>query len=508
MLKRPRPAALRYAFVIAAVGVALLLRLILGPLLGSDLRFLFLWPAVTWCAWYGGLGPGLLATILSALAGRYFLLEPVHSLAPVTPADGIGMLLYLLLGTFISLVIEGLHRAKRQVEQQAAALDEQRERFRVTLASIGDAVIATDTDGRITFINLIGEQLTGWTSDDARLRPLETVLRIVNERTRNVIENPVQRVLQSSGIVGLENHTILLRKDGAELPIDDSAAPIRDTNGKMQGVVLVFRDVTERRRLENEVEQRSKQLIVADERKNEFLSVLAHEFRNLLAPMLNGIEFVRHFCGAEPRVEKTVDVMDRQVQVMAGLVEDLMDSARISQGKVSLRRERIELVRTVKQAVETSRLLIDVRQQSFTLHAADEPIWLDADPARLIQIVVNLLNNAAKYTPEGGRICLSIEQEPGHGIVRVRDSGMGIQREMLTRVFDLYTQSEQAENDSRGGLGIGLSLVRGFVELHGGTVDVFSEGIGKGSEFVVRLPLSLNNDSRQSTVPNQVEAVH
>ena len=164
--------------------------------------------------------------------------------------------------------------------------------------------------------------------------------------------------------------------------------------------------------------------------------------------MLNGIEFVRQFCGAEPRVEKTVDVMDRQVQVMAGLVEDLMDSARISQGKVSLRRERIELVRTVKQAIETSRLLIDVRQQSFTLNAADEPIWLDADPARLIQIVVNLLNNAAKYTPEGGRICLSIEQVSGHGIVRVRDSGMGIQREMLTRVFDLYTQSEQAENDS------------------------------------------------------------
>ena len=274
MLKRPRPAALRYAFVIAAVGVAVLLRLILGPLLGSDLRFLFLWPAVTCCAWYGGLGPGLLATILSALAGRYFLLEPVHSLAPETPADGIGMLLYLLLGTFISLVIEGLHRAKRQVEQQAAALGEQRERFRVTLASIGDAVIATDTDGRITFINLIGEQLTGWTSDEARQRPLETVLRIVNEPTRNVIENPVQRVLQSSGIVGLENHTILLRKDGAELPIDDSAAPIRDENGKMQGVVLVFRDVTERRRLENEVEQRSKQLIAADERKNEFLSVL------------------------------------------------------------------------------------------------------------------------------------------------------------------------------------------------------------------------------------------
>ena len=508
MLKRPRSAALRYAFVFAAVGAALLLRLILGPLLGSDLRFLFLWPAVTCCAWYGGLGPGLLATILSALAGRWFLLEPEHSLAPVTPADGIGMLLYVLLGTFISLVIEGLHRANRQVEQHAAELYEQRERFRVTLASIGDAVIATDIDGRITFINLIGEQLTGWTSDDARQQPLETVLRIVNEQNRNVVENPVQRVLQSGRIVGLENHTILLRKDGAELPIDDSAAPIRDESGKMQGVVLVFRDVTERRRLENEVEQRSKQLIVADERKNEFLSVLAHEFRNLLAPMLNGIEFVRHFCGTEPRVEKTVEVMDRQVQVIAGIVEDLMDSARISQGKVSLRRERIELVRTVKQAVETSRLLIDVRQQSFTLQATDEPIWLDADPARLMQIVVNLLNNAAKYTPQGGAICLSIEQDGAHGIVRVRDSGMGIQREMLTRVFDLYAQSKRTEIESRGGLGIGLSLVRGFAELHGGTVDVFSEGIGKGSEFVVRLPLSLHDDGRQPTVPNQVEAVH
>jgi len=295
--------------------------------------------------------------------------------------------------------------------------------------------------------------------------------------------------LQTAGMVGLANHTVLLGKRRAELPIDDSAAPIRNEQGGIQGVVLVFRDVTERRRLENELHRQAEEFVAADHRKNEFLAMVAHELRNPLAPIQNATQILKHFGSAEPQILEATAVIDRQSQYARRLVDDLMDISRISRGKVSISKQPLDLREVIGRAVEMSRSLIDARQHNLMVDVPTEAIRLEADSARLTQVVVNLLTNAAKYTDPGGRIWLTLEQNEGQAVLRVRDNGIGISQEMLPRVFDLFSQAQRASGRAQGGLGIGLSLVRRLVEMHGGTVQVFSQGPGQGSELVVRLPV-------------------
>jgi signal transduction histidine kinase len=282
---------------------------------------------------------------------------------------------------------------------------------------------------------------------------------------------------------------VLLTLGGAEVPIDDSAAPIRSREGNVQGVVLVFRDVTERRCLENELRQRAEELVAADQRKNEFLAMLAHELRNPLAPIQNAIPILKHFGSEQPPLLQATQIIERQAQYARRLVEDLLDISRISQGKLSLQKQPLELAEVVAHAIEASRPLMEARRHTLSVSVPEEPIRLEADSARLTQVVVNLLNNAAKYTPEGGRITLTVEQEAEQAIVRVRDNGIGIAPQILPRVFDLFAQSPRALGHAQGGLGIGLSLVRRLVELHSGTVQASSTGPGQGSEFIVRLPV-------------------
>jgi PAS domain S-box-containing protein len=228
----------------------------------------------------------------------------------------------------------------------------------------------------------------------------------------------------------------------------------------------------------------------ADRRKDEFLAVLAHELRNPLAPVRNAIEILRLTQSPSPNLQWTHDVIDRQVRQMTRLVDDLLDVSRITTGKIELRKERIELSAAVRIALEASRPLIERGQHLLTVRMAPEPLWLDADLARLAQVLSNLLNNAAKYTRPGGHIWLAAERRDGHALVRVRDNGMGIPPPMLRRIFDMFTQIGGTTDHSQGGLGIGLTLVKRLVELHGGQVEARSEGANKGSEFVMKLPLS------------------
>src|SRR5262245_54333538 len=247
-LAPPRPPTLRYGVAVLAAGVALLLRGPLWPVLGAELPFLLFWPTVVFAAWYGGLGPGLLATALSSLAAAYFLLEPRHSLAVTEPAAWLGLAVFAAGGGVLSLLLGWCHRAQARAATLAREAAAGRERLRVTLGSIGDAVLTTDTEGRVTFLNGVAEALTGWPAAAAVGRLLEEVFVIVNERTRRPADDPVKKALREGRAVGLANHTVLLARDGTERPIDDSAAPIRDEQGAITGVVLVFRDVGERRR--------------------------------------------------------------------------------------------------------------------------------------------------------------------------------------------------------------------------------------------------------------------
>jgi len=584
-------------------------------------------------------------------------------------------------------------------DRAVAALAAERERLAVTLGSIGDAVIATDELSRVTMLNQVAEELTGWKSEEAAGKRLREVFNIVNEETRQPAFNPVDRVLRDGVVVGLANHTALIARDGTERPIADSAAPIRDSSGRTSGVVLVFRDQTEERQVEQtlrESEQRirlkldsllspegdigkleladiidarviqqlmddfhkvarlplslidvrgkvlvgvgwqdvctkfhrvhpetcqkcvesdtelsadvlpgkfklykckndmwniatplsvaghhmgnifsgqfffedepvdydrfraqaarygfderaylaaleavprpsresvaavmsfflkfadllsrlsysniqlarsaaerevlmlslresKERLEEADHRKNEFLGVLSHELRNPLAPIRNAVHLLDLAEPGGQQATRATAVIARQVEHLSHLVDDLLDVTRISRGKIQLARTRLELTETVRRVVEDHALEFARREITLELRSETRPLWLDADPTRIAQVLGNLLQNAAKFTNAHGRVTVSVDREGGdRAVVRVADDGVGIKPELLPRLFEPFMQADESLHRSQGGLGLGLALMRGLVELHGGTVHAHSEGVGRGAEFTLRLPL-------------------
>src|SRR5262249_273614 len=231
-------------------------------------------------------------------------------------------------------------------------------------------------------------------------------------------------------------------------------------------------------------------------RKDEFLPTLAHDPRNPLAPLRNGLQLLRLAGDDRATAEQAQGMMERQLAQMVRLIDDLLDVSRITRGKLELRKERVELTTAVQSAVEGSRPLIEAFAHRLTIAVPPEPAWLDADPTRLAPVFVNLLTNAAKYTDRGGHIRLTAACRGGQVVVSVADTGIGIAPEHLPRLFEMFSQAAPALERSQGGLGIGLSLVKGLVGMHGGTVEARSAGLGKGSEFVVRLPLAVGLSGR------------
>jgi two-component system, sensor histidine kinase len=241
-----------------------------------------------------------------------------------------------------------------------------------------------------------------------------------------------------------------------------------------------------------ELHRRETMLKTSDRRKNEFLAILAHELRNPLAPISNALHILRLNRTADGTIDQLSAMMERQVQHLVRLVDDLMEVSRISQGKIELRKEPVDVAKIVRSAVETSRPLIEESRHVLETVIPDTPLILEADSVRVAQVLANLLNNAAKYTAPGGHIWLTVRRDADDARISVRDTGVGIPAHMLSHVFDLFTQLEQSASRGQAGLGIGLTLVKNLVEMHGGSVEAFSEGPMKGSEFVVRLPLAPN----------------
>jgi len=385
--------------------------------------------------------------------------------------------------------VDALNREIVRRREVEAALRDQREWLRVTLESIGDAVIATDSSGLVTFLNPTAQALTGWSEEEATGGPLVEIFNIVNEETREPAESPVEKVLCEGVIAGLANHTVLIARDGGEIPIDDSAAPIRGEDGKFLGVVMVFHDISERRNLERELHRRADRLAEADRRKDEFLAMLAHELRNPLAPIRNALHIMA-MPGARPEaVARVREMIERQVQHMVRLVDDLLDVSRITRGKIELRKEIVEITRLVRRTMEAVEMQAKSKGLALHLSLPDEPIFLEADPTRLDQVLINLLNNALKFTQPGGLIEVDVRLQDGGVRISMRDTGIGIEPELLAEVFEPFLQGSRTMDRSQGGLGIGLTLVRTLVEMHGGTVSAHSAGEGQGSEFVVLLPL-------------------
>jgi len=513
---------------------------------------------------------------------------------------------------------QALLEAHEALGRKTEELQQQREWFQVTLSSIGDAVITTDIQARVTYLNPVAEVLTGWSTAEAIGQPLEAVFNIVNEDTGLSVENPVRRVLKEGIVVGLANHTALVRRDGTVAAIEDSAAPIRDLQGTLVGSVMVFRDVTERRQADRAL-QRSEELLTdffenaavglhwvgpdgiilranktelhllgyskeeyvgrhiaefhvdkpviedilqklgcgecllgyearlrckdgsikyvlissnvlweegkfihtrcftrditdrklaemalreeiakreraeaalreTDRRKDEFLATLAHELRNPLAPIRQAALISEAPNATEAQKRWSHSVINRQVQHMSLLLDDLLDISRITRGVLELRVAATDLADVIDAAVETARPLIDAKRHDLRVHRPVDPVKFMADPLRLAQVLSNLLTNAAKYTDAGGEILLWADATEDFVEIRVKDNGIGIPASSLHNVFAMFAQVKSAQDRSEGGLGIGLALSKGLVDLHGGTIEVTSKGPGQGSEFTVRLP--------------------
>ncbi|MEX2497132.1 MAG: PAS domain S-box protein [Woeseia sp.] len=277
--------------------------------------------------------------------------------------------------------------------------------------------------------------------------------------------------------------------------------PLKDSGGQVREVVLVHEDITVRKRLEEELHARVKDLADADRRKDEFLATLAHELRNPLAPIRNSLQILKMPMVDATTAQRTREVMERQVHHLVRLVDDLLDVSRAMRGKIELRKESVELATVIARAVETAQPLIEVQEHDLRIELPPGSMLMNADPVRLSQVVANLLTNAAKYTEPGGRISLSVRREGNEALLRVTDDGIGIAPDVLPHIFELFVQVDHATTRSQGGLGIGLTLVKKLVEMHGGTVEAHSKGLGEGSEFAVHLPLLV----REQLAPGEEE---
>lgn len=367
------------------------------------------------------------------------------------------------------------------------ALDEQRELLSVTLASIGDAVITTDTTGAISFMNAVAERSTGRQLASTAGKPLEEVFVIQNEDTGLPVENPVRGVLATGTIISISNHTLLVRSDGSKVPIEDTAAPIRNVAGKVLGAVLIFREVSEQRQLQHELASQALALRKLDKQKDEFLAMLGHELRNPLAPLHNAIQLMRMRATQKPDL---IDLMERQVHQLTRLIGDLLDVSRITRGTIPLTIEPIDLAEIIRHSVEAIQLSAECRDHEIDLELPAEPLAVMADPVRMTQVFNNLINNAAKFMEPPGTITITAAKKNGEVVARIRDEGAGIEAESLAEIFEPFHQSDRRYHRHLGGLGIGLTLVKMIVERHDGRIEAMSEGVGKGSEFRLSLPSS------------------
>ncbi len=403
-----------------------------------------------------------------------------------------------LLRSVVQQNAQSIHFARRRAEE---ALRNQSDWLRVTLSSIGDAVISTDVEGRVTFMNGVAEKLTGWTQAEAIGCSLMDIFQILNEESRQPVENPALLTLSAGAIVGLANPTVLISKDGTEWPIDDSAAPIRNEQGEVVGTVLVFRDISERKRLELERERllataqaAQKEAEQANRLKDEFLATASHELRTPLTAVVGWSRMLRAGKLDAENSARALEAIERNATLQTKLIDDLLDVSRIITGKLTLDRRAIEIAHVVSDAVDTVRPAADAKnitiETSFDAEAG--PVLGDAN--RLQQVVWNLLSNAVKFTPKNGRIEIALQRVNSEVEISVGDSGEGISSEFLPYVFDRFRQGDGKTTRVHSGLGLGLAIVRQLVESHGGTVNAHSAGPGRGATFKLRLPvLSISN---------------
>ena len=384
-----------------------------------------------------------------------------------------------------------------------AAMEHSEVRYRRLFQMAKDGILILDADtGKVIDANPFMTALLGYSHDEFLGKELWEIglFRDIKE------SRAAYRELQEKGYVRYENLPLESRS-GQKVEVEFVSNVYAENHHQV--VQCNIRDITERSRLQRLTQEQAAAFADLDRRKDEFLAMLSHELRNPLAPILNAALLLRlhsnrnRLHGIEnPILQQSATIIERQVGQLTQIVDELLEVSRITTGRIQLHQERIAVGVVVENAVATVRSLIDQRKHELTVSLPTQAIWVHADAARLEQVVVNLLTNAAKYTDQGGHVWLTVQQEGEEAVLRVRDTGVGIAPEILPRIFDLFTQAERSLDRSQGGLGIGLALVQRLVEMHGGTVAV-SSALGQGSEFVVRLPVVSPPQPQASSPPTE-----
>jgi PAS domain S-box-containing protein len=470
---------LRYLAAIVVVFATVGIRAGLAPVLGTQAPLLPFVLAVFVSAYLGGLGPGLLASALTPIAATIWFTTWPHDAPP--QQWGAHVLFFLLIAALTTAVMHELQRSSlsQLIALRDAARSEAETRKTVEqLKLVTDAMPALISyiapNGTYRFVNKLYELWFGQPTAGIVGRHVSDVL---GREAYEAVRSRLERALQGTR-VSFEDK---VPYPGAAREVSVHYIPDFDATGQVRGCFALIEDVSARKRTERALRE-------ADRRKDDFLAILGHELRNPLAPIRTVAHVLSRGSADAETIRRSSELLERQSKHLARMVEDLLDVARIMRGRVSLHREPVMVATVVNAAIESVRSLFEARRQTVTVTSEGEGHFVQADSARLCQVIANLLINAIKYSPDGSRTTITVEAAWGEVVIRVRDEGAGIAPQALPHVFDRFLQGEDALDRTQGGLGIGLTIVRHLVELHGGRVEASSEGLGSGSEFRVYLP--------------------
>ncbi|MCX5638298.1 MAG: PAS domain S-box protein [Planctomycetota bacterium] len=363
------------------------------------------------------------------------------------------------------------------VKERTEEVDAEKELLSVTFSSMGDGVIVVDPEKRIILFNTVAETLAGWEFERVQDRPIDELFHVVNEHTREAVESPIDKVLRSGKTEAGTDLDILLAMDGTERPISTIAAPIRKNDGTIIGIVMVFRDVSREREI--------------DRLKDDFISSVSHELRTPLTSIKAYTETILHdFDMPEQTKLQFLGIIDEESNRLANLIEGLLEVSRLESGTVKISRDPVDITAVIGRVTSVLRPLADKKNIQLNVNVCGLPGQLLGDESRILSAVTNLVNNAIKFTPEGGQVCVWAQQQAGELVIRVSDTGMGIPKEALPKIFDRFYRVHHPGKQIQG-TGLGLAIVKKIVALHGGRIEIESE-VNQGTTFTVFLPLAAN----------------